>query len=138
MEIKEIRRIEEALPLVWDVFCKYEAVNYPDSGKQAFWDAIHSTEYLQTLRAYGAYEGKTLIGIIATRNEDRHIALFFVDGKYHRNGVGRQLWCTVLANNNCNEITVNSSLYAQEVYKHFGFEQTDTIRESDGIKYIPM
>ncbi len=25
---------------------------------------------------------------------------------------------TVLANNNCNEITVNSSIYAKEVYKH--------------------
>lgn len=138
MKIKEIGRIEEALPLVWDVFCKYEAVNYPDYGKQVFWNAIHSPEYLQMLHAYGAYEGKTLIGIIATRNEGRHIALFFVDGKYHRSGVGRQLWRTVLADNNCNEITVNSSIYAQEVYKHFGFEQADTIQESDGIKYIPM
>ncbi|MGN0807191.1 MAG: GNAT family N-acetyltransferase [Candidatus Coproplasma sp.] len=137
-KIKELRNIEEALPLVWDVFCKYEAVNYPESGKQAFWDAIHSKEYLQTLCVYGAYEGKTLIGLIATRDEGRHIALFFVDEKYHRSGVGRQLWHAVLANNNCDEITVNSSIYAQEVYKHFGFEQIDTICEKDGLKYIPM
>ena len=80
IKIKEIRKIEDALLLVWDVFCKYEAVNYPDAGKQAFWDAIHSEEYLQTLHAYGAYEGKRLVGVIATRNEGRHIALFFVDG----------------------------------------------------------
>ncbi len=52
MKIKEIDKIEDALPLVWDVFCKYETVIYPDSGKQAFWDAIHSEEYLQTLHAY--------------------------------------------------------------------------------------
>ena len=78
-----------------------------------------------------------ILGIIATK-DITHIALFFVDGKYHRSGVGRQLWRTVLADNNCNEITVNSSIYAQEVYKHFGFEQADTIQESDGIKYIPM
>lgn len=58
MKIKEIRKIEEALPLVWDVFCKYEVVNYPDSLKQAFWDAIHSNEYLQIVHAYGAYENK--------------------------------------------------------------------------------
>lgn len=57
MKIKEIRKIEDALPLVWDVFRKYETLNYPNSGKQAFWDAVHSEEYLQTLHAYGAYEG---------------------------------------------------------------------------------
>ena len=44
VKIKEIREIEDALPLVWDVFCKYEAVNYPNSGKQAFWNAILQTK----------------------------------------------------------------------------------------------
>lgn len=62
------------------MFLKNEAVNYPDSGKQAFGDAIHSEECLQTLHAYSAYEGKRLIGVIAIRDEGRHIALFFVDG----------------------------------------------------------
>ena len=138
IKIKEIREIEDALPLVWDVFCKYEAVNYPDSGKQAFWNAIHSEEYLQTLHAYGAYEGKRLIGVIATRIEGRHIALFFVDGEYHRSGIGRRLWQEVLENNISEAITVHSSIYAKEVYEHLGFEQTDTVCESDGIKYVPM
>ena len=38
--------LEDALPLVWNVFCEYEAVNYPESGKLAFRDAINSREYL--------------------------------------------------------------------------------------------
>lgn len=66
----------------WDGFFKYEAVNYPDSGKQAFWYATHSEECLQTLHAYGAYEGKRLIGVIVIRNEGRYISLFFVDGNF--------------------------------------------------------
>ena len=37
------------LPLVWDVFCKYEAVNYPKNGEEAFWNAIHS-EYADGIR----------------------------------------------------------------------------------------
>ena len=138
MTIEEIKNIEEALPLVWDVFCEYEAVQYPDSGKQAFWDAIHSKEYLKTLHAYGAYEDEKLIGIMATRNEGKHIALFFVDGNFHRKGIGRSLWNTVLENNTCKEITVNSSIYALEIYKKLGFVQMDDVCESDGIKFVPM
>ena len=74
--------------LVWDVFCKYEAVNYPASGKKAFGDAIRSEEYLQTLHAYGACEGKRLIRVIATRNEGNHIGSLRMMEKYgmHVNG----------------------------------------------------
>lgn len=70
-------QIEQALPMIWDVFCKYEAVNYPASGRDAFWKAIHEPEYLQMLTAYGAFEEEQLVGIVATRNNGSHIALFF-------------------------------------------------------------
>lgn len=138
IRIKELKKIEKALPLIWDVFYEFEAVNYPDSGKQAFWNAIHAEEYIQTLHAYGAYDDRKLIGIIATRNEGKHIALFFVDGNYHRKGVGSKLWNAVLRNNIFTEITVHSSVYAVEVYKKLGFEQMGHICESDGIQYVPM
>ena len=62
--------LEQALPLVWTVFCEYEAVNYSESNKQVFWDAIHSEDYLSTLSSYGAFEDNELVGIIATRNEE--------------------------------------------------------------------
>ncbi|MEI3367845.1 GNAT family N-acetyltransferase [Clostridium sp. CAG:265] len=35
---------------------------------------------------------------MATRNHGTHIALFFVDGKYHRQGIGKKLFKTVLDN----------------------------------------
>lgn len=38
----------------------------------------------------------------------KHIALFFVEGKYHCQGIGKQLFQTVKADN----MTVNSSPYA--------------------------
>ncbi|QNU68884.1 GNAT family N-acetyltransferase [Ruminiclostridium herbifermentans] len=130
--------LENALPLVWSVFCEYEAVNYPESGKQAFWDAIHSEEYLNMLSAYGAFEEDSLVGIIATRNEGSHIALFFVDGKYQNKGIGRSLWTAVIENSSAKEITVHSSLYAKDIYRKLGFSQEGDLREVDGIQYIPM
>ncbi|MGN0621306.1 MAG: GNAT family N-acetyltransferase [Porcipelethomonas sp.] len=140
MKIRRLNRSElnDALPLIWKVFCDYEAINYPEAGKQAFWEAIHSEEYLNMLNAYGAFEGKELTGIIAVRNEGMHLALFFVDGNHHRKGIGKSLWNAVLAENKSETITVHSSLFAVEIYKKLGFTPTDDVQENDGIKYVPM
>ena len=138
VRLLERNELNNALPLVWKVFCDYEAVNYPESGKQAFRNAIRSEEYLDMLTAYGAFDNDRLIGIIATRNEGSRIALFFVDGEYHRQGIGRRLWEAMLKDNKAAEIKVHSSVFAADIYKKLGFVQTDGIQEEDGIVYIPM
>ena len=130
--------IEDALSLVWDVFNEYEAVNYPKTGKEAFHRAIYSAEYLDTLTAYGAFDDDKLIGIIATRNAGSHIALFFIHGDYHRQGIGRMLFEKCIRDNENKPITVNSSEYAVGIYKKLGFVQIDLLKVEDGIRYIPM
>lgn len=138
--IKALNRkeLEQALPLVWNVFCEYEAANYPEAGKQVFWDAIHSEDYLDMLHAYGAFEDNTLVGIIATRSEGSHIALFFVDGNHQNKGIGRSLWNEVANNSSAKEITVHSSIYAKDIYSKLGFIQNGDLCNDDGIQYIPM
>lgn len=140
MLINKLSREEigEALPLIWNVFCEYEAVNYSESGKLAFWQAIHSADYLNELTAYGAFHEDKLIGIIATRKEGSHIALFFVDGQYHGCGVGRRLFEACMENNTNARITVNSSEYAVDIYKKLGFVPEDEMHKDGGIRYIPM
>ncbi len=140
MKIKKLshKNLVDALSLVWDVFIAYEAVHYSEKGKQAFWDAIHSEEYLAMLTSYGAYENGELVGIIATRNEGTHLALFFVEGNHHRQGIGRSLWNAVLAENTSPIITVHSSLYAVEAYKKLGFVIVGKQQSDDGISYVPM
>lgn len=140
MRIESLCReqIEQALPMIWDVFCKYEAVNYPASGRDVFWKAIHDPQYLQMLSAYGAFEEEQLVGIIATRNNGSHIALFFVEGEYHRRGIGRKLMAECLAKSSSNRIIVNSSEYAVEIYERLGFVRTDELKEDSGIRYVPM
>lgn len=87
--------IETALNLVWKVFLEFEAPDYTQEGIDEFYRSIHDEDYLAALSLYGAFMNEELVGIIATRSGGKHIALFFVDGKYHRQGIGKQLFQSV-------------------------------------------
>ncbi|WP_243002710.1 GNAT family N-acetyltransferase, partial [Lachnotalea glycerini] len=130
---------EEALELVIRVFMKYEAPDYSDEGVETFKrTAVYNKDYMESITMHGAYENNKIVGVIAMRNNGSHIALFFVDGQYHRKGIGKRLFQTVLEQSTADELTVNSSPYAQEVYHHLGFEDTAPEQVTDGIRYIPM
>ena len=138
--IKELNKnkLNEALSLVWKVFNEYEAHDYSKEGIDEFHKSINDTNYLATLRIFGAFEVDNLLGVIATRSQGTHIALFFVDGKYHRQGIGKKLFKTVLDNNTSNKITVNSSPYAIPVYHKLGFRDTNKEQVINGLKFTPM
>lgn len=72
--------------------------------------------------------------MIATRNDGNHIALFFVDGAYHKQGIDRKLFETILINSTANELTVNSSPYAKDVYHRLGFIDSDVEQIVTGIR----
>ncbi|MET0018350.1 GNAT family N-acetyltransferase [Oscillibacter sp.] len=140
MEIRELAKEEygAALDLAWEVFGEFEVPDYTPQGAQAFYASIHDPDYLARLRIYGAFEGNTLIGVLATRNGGAHIALFFVRGAYHRQGVGRRLFFRACQENSAGQMTVNSSPYAVEVYRRLGFCETGAKQTTDGIRYTPM
>lgn len=141
MEFKKIERSEmnPAIELISAAFMQFDAPDYSAEGVEAFKNtAIYNADFLNSLVMHGAYDGETLLGIIATRNEGRHIASFFVDGKHHRQGIGKKLLQIVLENSITNEITVNSSPYAVEVYHRLGFVDTAPEQTRDGIRYTPM
>lgn len=141
MKINKIleSQIADVKSLVTKVFMEFEAPDYSEEGIKVFFDtAINNVDFMNSLDIYGAFEGNTIIGVIATRDNGKHIALFFVDGKYHRQGIGRTLFDTILENSLSNEITVNSSPYAKEVYHRLGFQDTDAEQTITGIRFIPM
>ncbi len=141
MEIRPIsnRNLSDAVKLVADVFMKFEAPDYSEEGVRAFFDtALNNPEFLSRLAVLGAYTDEKLVGIIATRNEGEHIALFFVDGEYQGQGIGRKLFETVLKNSSSRELSVNSSPYAKEIYHHLGFEDANAQQVVTGIRFIPM
>ena len=138
----EIRRIWEpelpaAMDLCWRVFQEFEAPDYPPEGVEAFCTYISNTEQVKHLTVFGAWERHQLLGVLAAEGD--HIALFFVEPSFHRQGIGRKLFQAYLSADGWDRVTVHSSPYAVEVYRHLGFSPTAEEQLSpDGIRYTPM
>ena len=93
---------------------------------------------LQGLQYYGAFDGGKLIGEIAIRPEQKHICFFFVDGRYHRLGIGTKMFRRLLEDFPDETITLNSSPYGLPFYKAIGFVPTDEEKTVNGIRFTPM
>ena len=139
MEIRKILKEEmkDALDLVWKVFLEYEAPDYSEEGIEEFKKSINDMNWVNAREFYGAFNKNQLLGVIATKDIS-HIALFFVDGKYQKQGIGKKLYNKVELLNNKGYFTVNSSPYAHEIYKHLGFIDTDVEQCINGLRFYPM
>ena len=140
---KQIRRLSEyeipvALDLAWRVFSEYESPDYSDEGTEEFRRCLHDEEYLYGIDYIGAFYDQKLIGLIGIRTELEHICFFFVDGQYHRKGVGTKMFDYLLENYKDNIITVNSSPYGLGFYKKLGFVPTEEEKTINGIRFTPM
>lgn len=138
MRVLNSSEYESALQLVWKVFQEYEAPEYPEQGVKSFYESIHAPQYVEQLKLYGAFDSNKLIGVLATRNNGNHIALFFILSEYHRKGIGRKLFERVCGDNISGTLTVNSSPYAVEIYRKLGFKEMSSEQIEDGIRYTPM
>jgi GNAT superfamily N-acetyltransferase len=133
--------IPTATELVWRVFSEFEAPEYSQEGVDEFRRFLDGIPENAELRMIGFWDGDELIGLLGVR-PPCHIALFFVDKKYHRKGIARCLWETMLADEGIiggsGFVTVNSSPYAVEVYRRLGFVPTDVEQTVNGIRFTPM
>lgn len=142
MEI-DIRKLsvnerEGALTLVLSVFMQYEAPDYTEQGIESFVKSMKNKDFTNALEFYGAIQNQELIGVLATRNNGNHIALLFVKGEYHKQGIGRKLFKTVINLSTENKMTVNSSPYAIGFYRKVGFLPDRDEQVIDGIRFTPM
>jgi GNAT superfamily N-acetyltransferase len=137
--------LQEALELVWKVFLQFEAPEYCEEGISEFHDFIQEESVRQKLLndelfLWASYEGDRIVGVIAVR-PPFHISLLFVDPQFHRRGIARSLFETVLEigkSDGYREITVNSSPYAEKIYRRLGFANTDSEQTVNGIRFFPM
>lgn len=139
MNIRQLNNSEygKAIDLALNVFIECGSADFDVNGLQTFKSFIHNDELMNELCIFGAFDNGALIGFIGTKNEGSHISLFFIHSKFHRRGIGRQLFDSVYANQPQMQITVNSSSYAVKFYESLGFSKTSEEQETDGLKNIP-
>lgn len=137
VDTKDENLLDEVVNLVIDVFMKYEAPDYSEKGVNTFLSFVKDIEEIKKLDIYIARIDGKLVGMIATRNEGKHITLLFTHSDFFKRGIARKLFEKVTSLTN-SDITVNSSPYAVEVYKRFGFEIVEPEKEEDGIKFTKM
>jgi RimJ/RimL family protein N-acetyltransferase len=130
--------IGAALSLAWNVFSEYESPDYSAEGTEEFRKCLRDENYLSGIVYCGAFDSGRLIGMTAIRPDRKHICFFFVDGKYHRLGVGTKLFRFVSGVYAHETITLNSSPYGLPFYKAIGFVPTDAEQTVNGIRFTPM
>lgn len=140
-------KLPDALELVWEVFCLYDAPEYEEMGIKTF---RHFLEYHNMLSRvnkgemtfWGCYLNNYLVGVIALR-EGQHISLLFVRDKFHHLGVATRLVkvavdYVAVSEPKIRAVTVNSSPYAVGFYQKVGFCPLSEEKKKDGIRFTPM
>ena len=86
-----------------------------------------------------ATENGELAGVAALKG-GTHVFHLFVAAPYQKRGLATQLWKALQAyiDKKANEITVNSTLFAEPVYQRFGFVAQGERVERNGVAYISM
>ena len=100
--------------------------NYIEENEYHYWVAKYQEE---------------IVGVIAIRN-NKHIFHLFVHPDYHGQGIATQLWQIAskhaLQRGNPGNFTVFSSSFAHDMYKKWGFRETQVFMVKNGIRSIPM
>ncbi|MGI6153502.1 MAG: GNAT family N-acetyltransferase [Christensenellaceae bacterium] len=144
--LQKADELDEAMVLVQRVFDLFEAPEYSDRGKREFYSYIRPENIFRNIRqgalfVWGYYQASQMLGVIAIR-PPCHISLLFVDEQHHRQGIGRALFDAALSYCQvrfvCQECTVHSSPYAQNIYKKLGFTDAGPKTTENGLHYIPM
>ena len=127
MEIRQLpaNEYDKALDLSLDVFIECGRKDFDEEGLETFKNFIYNKQLVNELTFYGAFDGESLIGVIAKPS-------------YHRRGIGKQLFKTAILNQPVSEMTVNSSSYAIPIYRKLGFEPVCEEQVTHGMKYTPM
>ena len=111
---------QQATTLALEVYLQCGQDDFEDEGLESFKSFIFNDKLMNELCIYGAFEENKLIGIMGTKNEGKHISLFFIKKEFHRKGIGKQLFDYSQCDCPANEITVNSStrnqLYSDETH----------------------
>ncbi len=135
-----------AMQMIWRTFLKYDGVDYTAEGIRNFFDFITDDDlYVAFLK--GSYRlmvavmGQEVIGAGSLRGRNQ-LSLLFVDGRYHRQGIGRAILdglCAYLAGEaGERSMLVKAAPYAVGFYERTGFLTVKPEAEYSGIRVTEM
>ncbi|MCG2768002.1 MAG: GNAT family N-acetyltransferase [Anaerolineae bacterium] len=132
--------------LVTRVFNEFVAPEYSDDGVEEFLKYVEPGSLLERSQqnhfVLVALLLEEIVGMIEVRDYG-HISLLFVDKRFQRIGIGRELLRKSLEicfshKPGLLQVSVNSSPYAMEVYRRLGFRQKGPRQTVKGICFDPM
>ena len=136
-----------AMELAYRTFLKFNAKDYSEEGRSNFKAFVYGEElYKQFVmgnyQLIVAYEKEEMVGMLLLM-QHRHISLLFVDGDYHRIGIGHALIESAsmrvkLSARRHKKLIVNASPYALPFYEKEGFIEVKPMQLDNGIKVYPM
>jgi len=146
LDIKKatINDIDKIIIFVRNIYDEFLSHYHTKQGNNEFYMFIEYDEILYRInRAEGeifftADNDNAIIGLIEIRYHS-HIALLYVEKKYHRQGIAKKLFSFIKEKNDIKKCSVNSSMYAIDIYKKMGFIPSGKyFVEKNGLKYLPM
>ncbi len=132
--------------LIVDAYTEFIAEEYSDEGRAEFTKYVQPAALIDRSRSNHfvlvAMDADRPAGVIELRDND-HVSLLFVDSRYQRHGIARELLMRALAvarpaKPRLDRVTVNSSRFGVPIYEKLGFRQTGPERTVNGIVFIPM
>lgn len=131
-------------PLIRQTFDRYIKNELSPEGQSVFFDMVarvvgnHYRDYM----TFTALDDETPVGMLSLRQQT-HICLFFCDKNQMNRGIGRALLNyaqQVLLDKLHRDITltVNSSLFAVNIYQRLGFASKGGVERINGISFQAM
>lgn len=99
----------------------------------AFEQRLNDAKYIHFLYL----KNEAVAGYISIKKPN-HLYHLFVDSRYQKQGISRQLWKHSVVDLRLTSCTVRSSIPAVPMYKKFGFEEFGPSEQKDGVLFQPM
>lgn len=135
-----------AMKMIWRTFLEYDGKDYTEEGIRNFFDFITDDDlYVSFLQGnyqmMVALSGGEVIGAGSIRSRN-HLSLLFVDGAYHRRGIGSAIMtrlCDYLQQEAGERyISLKAAPYAVGFYRKLGFTTVRPEEEISGIRVTSM
>jgi len=104
--------------------------------------AVVIKKHIQTgFKYFVALVDRQIVGVVGIK-DNKHLYHLFVAESHQRMGIAARLWQVAgqacIEAGNPGEFTVNSSVFAEQVYIKLGFVVQSEPQVKNGVVYVPM